>query len=259
DILGREGKRELALRTLDGLVDLDPDRANLHERMINAYERTGRLAQACGHRIALVSLSVKEAVKRAGAAARCLRSLGKTADADLVMASLVDDKARTEAEKAATVAAVEPRVAGDLVINGKWDGASDLDISLVAPDGSRVSWMGGRTDITVADSTAHDREQLSVKRLRKGNYLIEINRGEPAKSTVRGTLDVSVLGQKKSMPFELTGDRMVVGKIAVTLSSHLEPVNPGDARWLNQGWQQQQWQQNNRRRGGRPGLIEGDL
>jgi len=260
DILGREGKRELALRTLAGLVDLDPDRANLHERMINAYERTGRLAQACSHRIALVTLSVKEAVKRAGAAARCLRSLGKTADADLVMASLVDDKARTDAEKAATVAPVEPRVAGDLVINGKWDGASDLDISLVAPDGTRVSWMGGRTDITVADSTAHDREQLAVKRLRKGNYLIEINRGEPAKSTVRGTVDVSVLGQKKSMPFELTGDRMVVGKIAMTLTSHLEPVNPGDARWLNQGWQQQQWQQQNlrRQRGGRPGMIEGD-
>jgi ferric-dicitrate binding protein FerR (iron transport regulator)/Mg-chelatase subunit ChlD len=237
DLLGRDGKRELALRTLGGLVDLDPDRANLHDRMINAYERTGRLAQACNHRIALVALSVKEAVKRAGAAARCLRSLGRTGDADLVMASLVDDKSRTEAEKLATVAAIEPRVAGDLVINGTWDGATDLDISLVAPDGTRVSWMGGRTDITVADSTARDREQLSIKRLKKGNYLIEINRGEHASSTVRGRLDISVLGQKKSLPFELHGARTVVGKINVTLHSHLEPVNPGDARWLRPGWQ----------------------
>ncbi|HEY5944632.1 MAG TPA: BTAD domain-containing putative transcriptional regulator, partial [Kofleriaceae bacterium] len=252
DLLGREGKRELALRTLAGLVDLDPDRAALHERMINAYERTGRISQACSHRIALVSLNVKESIKRAGAAARCLRSLGRTSDADLVMASLIDDKSRTEAEKLATVAPVEPRVTGDLVINGKWDNHADLDISLVAPDGTRVSWMGGRNDITVADSTANDREQLSVKRLRKGNYLIEISRGEQANSTVRGTLDVSVLGQKRSLPFELSGERTVVGKISVTMLSHLEPVNPGDARWLRQGWNGQPDMRP--RRGGRPGI-----
>jgi ferric-dicitrate binding protein FerR (iron transport regulator)/tetratricopeptide (TPR) repeat protein len=237
DIIGRDGKRELALRTLAGLVDLDPDRANLHERMVNAYERSGRISQACSHRIALVALSTKEAAKRAGAAARCLRTLGRTDDANLVMASLVDDKARTEAEKLATVSPLEPRVAGDLVIAGRWDNSADLDISLVAPDGTRVSWMGGRTDITVADSTASDREQLSVKRLKKGNYLIEISRGEATTTPIRGTLDVSVLGQKKALPFELTGTRTVVGSIKVTMHSHLEPMNPGDARFLRPGWQ----------------------
>ncbi len=232
DLLGRDGKRDLALRTLSGLVDLDADRANLHERMVNAYERSGRLQQACNHRIALVSLSVKDAVKRAGAAARCLRSLGRMSDADLVIKSLTDDKARTDAEKAATVAPLTARVAGDLVINGSWDNNADLDISLVAPDGTRVSWMGGRNDITVADSTSHDREQLAVKRLRKGNYLIEITRGEATSSTVRGTVDVTVLGQKRSFPFELTGNRQTVGQIAVTMHSHLEPVNPNDAQFL---------------------------
>jgi hypothetical protein len=130
---------------------------------------------------------------------------------------------------------ISPRVTGDLVINGKWEGNADIDISLVAPDGSRVSWMGGRTDITVADSTAHDREQLSVKKLRKGNYLIEITRSESSTTPIRGTLDVTVLGQKKAFPFELTNTRSTVGKISVTLTSHLEPVNPNDARWLNQG------------------------
>jgi tetratricopeptide (TPR) repeat protein len=232
DLLGRDGKRDLALRTLAGLVDLDADRANLHERMINAYERSGRMAQACSHRIALVSLTVKEAVKRAGAAARCLRTLGRTSDADLVIKSLVDDKARVEAEKAATVAPVTPRVAGDLVINGTWTGSTDLDISLVAPDGTRVSWMGGRNDITVADSTSQNREQLAVKRLRKGNYLIEINRADPTSTPVRGTVDVTVLGQKQAFPFELNGARQVVGRISVTMSSHLEPVNAADQRFL---------------------------
>lgn len=232
DLHGRDGKRELALRTLAGLVDLDADRANLHERMVSAYERAGRMSQACSHRIALASLSVKDAGKRAGAAARCLRTLGRTSDADLVIKSLVDDKARVEAEKAATVAPVAPRIAGDLVINGRWDSTTDLDISLVAPDGTRVSWMGGRKDVNVADSTARDREQLAVKRLKKGNYLIEISRAEPTSAPVRGTLDVTVLGQKKALPFELSGARQVVGTISVTLSSHLEPVNPSDARFL---------------------------
>ena len=49
---------------------------------------------------------------------------------------------------------------------------------------------------------------------------------------MRGTLDVSVLGQKKSMPFELTGDARDGRQDRVTMISHLEPVNPGDARWL---------------------------
>jgi hypothetical protein len=197
------------------------------------------MQQACNHRIAMVGLATKEASKRAAAAARCLRTLGRGSDAELVMASLVDDKSRTEAEKLATVAPVAPRVTGDLVINGKWDNNADLDISLVAPDGSRVSWMGGRTDITVADSTAHDREQLAIKTLRKGNYLIEINRAEPTNTAVRGTLDVTVLGQKKAFPFELTGTHATVGKISITLTSHLEPVNPNDMRWLqgNPNWQ----------------------
>ncbi len=236
DLLGRDGKRDLALRTLAGLVDLDADRAALHERMVNAYERTGRIAQACSHRIALASLTVKEAAPRAGAAARCLRSLGRTSDADLVIAALVDDNARTQAEKAATVSPIPPRVAGDLVITGKWDSTADLDITLVAPDGTRVSWMGGRTDITVADATSGDREQLAVRRLKKGNYLIEINRADAGSGTIRGSLDVTVLGKKQAFPFELPGSRVVVGKIAVTMQSHLEPLNPGDARFLGPGF-----------------------
>ena len=108
DILGRDGKRELALRTLAGLVDLDPDRANApraHDQRVRAHAAASRRRAAIASRSS--SLTTKEAAKRAGAAARCLRSLGRTADADLVMASLVDDKARTEAEKLATVAPVD--------------------------------------------------------------------------------------------------------------------------------------------------------
>ena len=76
---------------------------------------------------------------------------------------------------------VEPKLAGDLVINGTWDRGADLDLTLVAPDGTRVSWQGGRSDVTVADATALDREELAVKTLRRGNYLLEITRGDVAR------------------------------------------------------------------------------
>ena len=61
----------------------------------------------------------------------------------------------------------------------------------------------------------------------------------PQTGPISGTVDISVLGQKRSFPFELTGTRQVVGTISVTLQSHLEPVNPSDARWLGPQFQNQ--------------------
>jgi tetratricopeptide (TPR) repeat protein len=223
DLMGRNGQRELALRTLGGLVDLHADEVALHERMVNAYERTGRLAQACSHRIAIASINGKD-TKAAGAAARCLRSLGLAHDADIVMQALPDDAQRALAEKAATVMPAPARIAGDLVINGTWMNPADLDVSLITPDGTRVSWMGGRSDVAVNNSTSTTREELAIRTLRRGNYLIEISRADGLTGPVRGTLDVSVLGDHRSMPFELTGSHVTVGRIAVTLTSHLEPI-----------------------------------
>jgi hypothetical protein len=197
--------------------------------MVNAYERTGRLAQACGHRIAIASIQRKDAGS-AGAAARCLRTLGRDGDAELVMRGLPDDTTRASAEKLATAPVVQPRIAGDLVVNATWEHGADLDVSLITPDGTRVSWMGGRSDVAVADSTASDREELAVKSLRRGNYLLEISRGDQARSTVRGSLDITVLGVKKTIPFELTGARTVVGRLNVAAVWHLESLD-GSIKW----------------------------
>ncbi|MGE5185946.1 MAG: VIT domain-containing protein, partial [Acidobacteriota bacterium] len=226
DLLGRAGQRDLALRTLAGLVDLDADRVALHERMVQAYEQVGRAPQACSHRIALAAIEPKDA-KVAGGAIRCLRALHRDGDAELVARALPDDAARAEAEKAAMVEPLAPRLAGDLVVSAHWDRGADLDLSLVTPDATRVSWMGGRSDAVVTDATSEEREQLAVKSLRRGNYLIEINRAAPSSDVVRGTLEISVLGTKKSLPFELRGDRATVGRISVSLEEHLEQVDGG--------------------------------
>ncbi len=224
DLLGRDGQRELALRTLAGLVDLDADRVELHERMIRAYEMAGRLQQACAHRISLATLSPKD-MTIAGATMRCLRSVGRERDAQLIVRALSDDATRAAAEKAATVPALAPRIAGDLVVNARWQGNVDLDLSIVTPDGKRVSWMGGRTDVVVTDASSNEKEQLALKSIKRGNYLIEVTRGGVSNGPIRGTLDITVLGTKRSLPFELLGSRAVVGRLGIALEERLEQVD----------------------------------
>jgi hypothetical protein len=68
------------------------------------------------------------------------------------------------------------------------------------------------------------REEMAIRTLRRGNYLVEISRADGATGTVRGSLDVSVLGDHRALPFELTGSHAIVGRVSVTLTSHLEPV-----------------------------------
>ncbi len=234
DLMGRDGKRDEALRLLAGVVDLDADRIATHERMVTAYEHVGRMTQACAHRIALASIQMKDA-KAGAAAVRCLRTLNRDADAQIVIAGLGDDATRAATEKALLDAPPAPRAGGDLVVDARWDGGSaDLDVSLVTPDGTRVSWMGGRSDVRVADATSTAKEQLTVKSLKKGHYLLEVARGVhsaagaaggQATDTVRGTLDIVVLGSKKSIPFELTGARKTVARVSVNLEERVETID----------------------------------
>ncbi|MGN6106599.1 MAG: hypothetical protein ACTHU0_15945, partial [Kofleriaceae bacterium] len=140
------------------------------------------------------------------------------------------------------------RIAGDLVLDARWSGAADLDLTVVTPEGTRLSWMGGRTGIAAADVTSDAREQLAIGSLRRGNYLIEISRGDGSLDSIRGTVEISVLGTRRALPFELTGARAVVGRIAVALEERLEPIQPssglvelggsasrGSATWCGRG------------------------
>jgi Mg-chelatase subunit ChlD len=227
DLVGRKGDRDGALRLTAGMLDLDADSTALHERMVAAYDRGGRMAQACAHRVALAQLrgAADKKAKDAGAAVRCLRALGKPDDASLVLRGLPRDDLRLAAEKSATVAPIAPRVAGDLVVSAQWSDGSDLDLSIVTPQGSRVSWLGGRTDLTVTDALSKSDEQLALKSLKKGNYLIEIGRTAAAAGRAqptRGTIEVTALGEKRTLAFELSGDHAVVGRIGVKLEAQLQ-------------------------------------
>jgi len=231
DLLGRDGQRDLALRTLAGLVDLDPDRVALHERLAQAYDLAGRRAQACGHRIALAALQPRVAAANAGAL-RCLRELGRERDAALVLAALPDDAFRATVEKAALATPLAPPITGELVVKARWDADADLDVTLVTPEGARVSWLGGRTDLVASDATSSEREQLAVKSLRRGNYLVEIDRATTAANAapIHGTLDITALGAHRSIPFELTGAHAVVGRVSVRLEQQFEDLDGSRVR-----------------------------
>jgi tetratricopeptide (TPR) repeat protein len=220
DLLGRSGQRDLALRTLSGLVDLDADRVSLHERMIKAYENAGRMTQACSHRIAISAILDGDA-KAAGAAMRCLRGVGRDKDAELIVRGLDTDEHRTAAEKASTVAPTPAPVRGDVVIDAHWSTGADVDVAIIAPDGSRTSWMGGAV---VADSTSSSHETLAMRSIKRGNYLVEVTRNGNASGTVRGSLDLTVLGSKKTIPFEIAGSRATVGRINIALEQRLDRI-----------------------------------
>ena len=227
DLLGRAGKRELALRMLAGVVDLDADRAATHERMVLAYEHSGRMSQACSHRIALSALAVKDAKVAAGAV-RCLRTLSRDQDAELVIAAFGDAE-RAALEKALIAPAASTNKKQDVVVDAKWDGGEDLDISIVTPDGTRVSWMGGRSDLRVTDATTAGKEQLAIESIKRGNYLVEVARGTASTGSVRGTVDIVVLGTKKSLSFELShGEaRKTIARLSINLQERLETIDIG--------------------------------
>lgn len=235
DLLGRDGKRDLALRMLDGVVDLDADRKEPHERMVSAYEHVGRLAQACGHRVALSSISPRDGAA-AAAAIRCLRTLARDRDAELVRRALADDSTRAAADLELAAAPAPPRGKQDVVIDARWDGGDDLDLSLVTPDGTRVSWMGGKADVRVTDATSTARERLALGSIKRGHYLIEIGRSDATfdtatgagAATARGMIDLTALGVKRSLPFELgpAQVRQIVGRLSVNLEEHIESIDP---------------------------------
>jgi hypothetical protein len=205
------------------VVDLAPDDAKLHRRLAAAYERAGMSERACAHRVTLAELDEHDpsAVARA---VRCLRGLGRDAAANRALAAAASDEVRSRASAEAGVPPADERQKGQLVIDASWDGPSDLDVSVVTPQGGRLSWLGGRVGVFGAMATAAGRERLGLARLSRGNYLIEVSRSQVGdQRPVRGTIDVSAHGKRRRLSFELVGDHATVGRIRVARRWRLVP------------------------------------
>ncbi len=214
DVVGRRGRRDEALRLLTGIVDLAADDRTLQRRLANAFERAGKAHRACAHRVALAE-SQTDDERLVADAVRCERSLGRT-DAARRLLALLDDDERLTVVRLAARAPTPGRIRGRLLLDADWTGGGDVDLTLVTPQGTRLSWMGGRTTVVGDDATRVGHERLGLRQATPGTYYIEVTRANPNERTpVRGTIRVRAYNEARRLPFELTGERAVVGRVSV--------------------------------------------
>jgi hypothetical protein len=226
DVLGRLGRRAEALRTLTGVVDLERDSEVLHERLASAFERIGEASRACDHRVALAEIDASDA-EVVAAAVRCERARGRASAADRLLRSVASDALRTRVDALSARAPREEAVRGDLVLEATWTGGDALDVSIVTPQGTRLSWMGGRRTVVASDGEAPGTETLGLRRAGVGSYLIEVNRTAGDRGApIRGQLRVRTDSETRTIPFELVGSRAEVGRVDVVRRWRLEPAGP---------------------------------
>jgi tetratricopeptide (TPR) repeat protein len=214
DAIGRSGRRDEATRVQQGIVDLAPDDLVLHARMANAFARAGDLERECAHRVTLAELSATDA-RASASAIRCARALGHGA---LSTALLELAGAQRSAVEALLLSSRDDprRPQGQLVLRASWEAPVDLDLSIITPQGTRVSWLGGRTTVFAEDAQARGNETLGLTRASLGSYVVELARVSPDDTReVRGRVEVESFGAREVFPFTLSEGRLRVARLDV--------------------------------------------
>ncbi len=224
DVVGRQGRRDDALRLLSGVVDLRPDDATLQERLAWAFERAGMSERACAHRVALAELGGASA-ETLGTAVRCERNLGRADAAQRLLDAADDPSLRARAETVALNGGLVERGGGDVILDATWSGGADLDIALITPQGTRLSWMGGRKSVHGSDATSLSHERLGLRSATVGDYVVEVSRTRPGDATPSsGTVQITAFGTRRAIPFTLLRERAAIGRVQVRRESRLETV-----------------------------------
>ena len=123
-------------------------------------------------------------------------------------------------------------LSGDLRVQASWQGAAqDLDLVIVHPDGYRVSWLGAptRAVISAMDVLSVHREGLALRGAEAGQYGIEVVRSTPSSGAVRGSVELLVGKEQRTLPFVLEGERLRVATAQLRLSARLVPLESSDA------------------------------
>jgi len=228
EVAARRGEREQSLRILGGIADVRAnDRAQL-QRLVSMFERAGDNERACSMKVSLAEAFSTDLELVAGAAL-CERALGRSASAQRWLDSITDSAQRTALEAVMTrlsnASASASSVRGEFVIDATWDAPADLDIAVIEPKGTRVTWAWGRTrGLTVRDATAQSRESLGLSSLQQtGDYVIEVSRSSRSTGSVRGSITVRAMGRTRTfrLAMEPGEDTRRVGAVRITRTERL--------------------------------------
>jgi hypothetical protein len=148
------------------------------------------------------------------------------------LASVPDERVRDRASDAASSFPSARSTHQDLSVDATWSAATDLDVTIVAPDGTRISWMGGRTSVVGTDAAAIGREHLGLRTAPVGSYIIEIARTDAALDAtpaqlgrpIVGELRIRALDDTMTVPFRLDGARVEIARARIHRESRLEAV-----------------------------------
>lgn len=224
DVLARRGERNDALRLLTGVVDLETDNRDLHERLAEAFDRAGDATRACSHRVALAESDGATADQIADAI-RCERSLGQATLAGHLLSAINEQRTRRRVERALGRTPRDRGIRGDLMLEALWSGMQDIDISLINNRGERISWMGGRSNVVGESARTNGRERLGLRWTPRGTYYIEVSRTDPSDTTpITGTITVRALRARQTLNFTLLGPNARIGSVRVNRESRLVPA-----------------------------------
>ncbi|HKO94798.1 MAG TPA: hypothetical protein VJU61_26770, partial [Polyangiaceae bacterium] len=225
DLAAQQGQRDLAIRILGSVVDVRPGDYRSQWRLARLHRWAGNPARGCRHSLAVAQLMLNDA-KLVAEGVRCSREVGQSGWADDLLGALTPQVLQ-EVQRLQAQPRPSDELSGDLRVQADWQGAThDLDLVIVHPDGYRVSWLGAptRAVISATDVLSVHREGLALRGAEAGQYGIELVRSTPTSGSVRGTLELLVGKERRTLPFVLEGDRLRVATAQLRLAARLVPI-----------------------------------
>lgn len=226
DLAAMNGDRQKALRILSGLADVRPGDKAIQEKLVNTFASLSP-DLACQFRVSLADLDPAN-VNNVAAAAVCTQNLGFLNVSNAIVSS-VDSNLHDRVTTTMKTIKLTPKAAfGDVRVEATWTSRTDLDVAVIDPKGNRISALGSPLKF-VSSSCANARElgaeNCVFSGLTSGNYALEVTRTTPSTETITGSLKLtSPEGQVRTVPFTLTGSRVVVGSVQVSFTERLVPA-----------------------------------
>jgi Mg-chelatase subunit ChlD/ferric-dicitrate binding protein FerR (iron transport regulator) len=233
DVAAQRGDRELSIRMLGSVVDMNPADYKAQWRLARLHRWAGQPQRGCRHALAVAQLRASDA-QLVSDGIGCARDAGDDRSADMLLSAL-GASVRAEVERLSRKRRSGDELSGDFRVVASWQGAEhDLDVVILHPEGYRVSWLGAptRAVISASDVLGLTREGLALRGASAGHYAIELVRSSATNGPVRGSLRILAPGTERSVPFVLDGGRMRVATVELVRRSRLVPLERGgDPRW----------------------------